>query len=80
VRRRNFFVNNEIFALQLDLIGKRYNKLPSELKGKDITDLQFDYWCLELGIKNEKRVFEEHQKRSKGETIVKTGYRKKHGR
>ena len=39
--------------LILDALAKRYGVLPHEILGKAIEDIQIDYICLELGIKEE---------------------------
>ena len=34
----------------LDILAKRYGKLPSELVDKTIEELQIDWLCAEIGI------------------------------
>jgi len=43
--------------LILDSIAKRYNKLPSELLDKNLYDIQFDFFCLQIGIELENQEF-----------------------
>lgn len=42
--------------LILDLLAKRYNKLPTEILDLPFSELQINFLCAEIGIKEENQI------------------------
>jgi hypothetical protein len=53
-------------VIEVDIIAKRYGKLPSEIKNLDIKDFEFNLFVASQGLQEEAKQSKEAQRRRSG--------------
>jgi len=51
-------------VIELDILAKRYGKLPSEVMQQDLTEMGFNLFVAEEGLLKEKKVSDKQNKKS----------------